>query len=303
MVLKERAKRIYDQADALTSGSLGILRRAWQRFTEARASEAAASIAYYAVFSLFPLLLSLVATAGFVLESEQAHQLVLSVAADALPAAKALVEENIQTVLERRGTVSLVGLIGLLWSATGVFSTLARNINRAWSDVETRNFVERRLVALGMVGTLLTLLIVSLLSTAVLDILSGFEIPLWGGVSVYETVGWHAFSRVLPWLITFSMFLGLYRWVPRPDVPLAAAFWGALVAALAWETAKRGFAWYLGSGLVRYKLVYGSLGAVVALMLWIYLSSWIALFGAHLCATLTNSTDVDRLGALESEYD
>ncbi|MBN1580558.1 MAG: YihY/virulence factor BrkB family protein [Anaerolineae bacterium] len=301
MTLTKKAQRIYKQVDALTGGSLGILKRAWQRFAEARASEAAASIAYYAVFSLFPLLLCLVGVVGFILTRDRVHQLVLNVTADALPAAKALVEENIQTVLERRGTLGLVGLIGLLWSATGVFSTLARNINRAWPDVRTRNFVERRMVALGMVGTLLTLLIVSLLSTTVLDTLSGFEIPLWGGISVYETAGWKAFSRVLPWLFTFLMFLGLYRWVPSADVPWAAAFWGALVSALAWEAAKRSFAWYLGSGLVRYKLVYGSLGAVVALMLWIYLSSWIALFGAHLCATLTNSTDVDRLGALESE--
>jgi membrane protein len=64
------------------------------------------------------------------------------------------------------------------------------------------------------------------------------------------------------------------------------AFWGALVATLAGEIATRGFTWYLSSGIVQYELVYGSLGAIVALMLWIYIGGWIVLFGAHLSAAV-----------------
>ncbi len=78
--------------------------------------------------------------------------------------------------------------------------------------------------------------------------------------------------------------------MPNTEVKRRAAFWGALVAALAWEVAANGLAWYLKSGLVQYELVYGSLGAVVALMFWIYLSSWITLFGAHLSAAIAQHT-------------
>jgi membrane protein len=59
-----------------------------------------------------------------------------------------------------------------------------------------------------------------------------------------------------------------------------------MLASLAWELAKQAFAWYLSSGFAKYDLVYGSLGAVVALMFWIYIGSWIVFFGAHLSAVI-----------------
>ena len=65
---------------------------------------------------------------------------------------------------------------------------------------------------------------------------------------------------------------------------------GAAVAAVGWELANGAFKWYLTSGLARYQLVYGSLGALIALMLWIYISSIIVLFGAHLSATIAMHT-------------
>lgn len=277
---------LYERANDLSDGSIEILRSAVRRFNDARAPEAAASMAYYAVFSLFPLLLFLVAAGSFILEGEQAYRLVVGFFTQVFPTSQDLIEENIQRVLELRGPVGIVGLVSLLWSATGVFTTLAHNIDRAWLEAEARNFLERRLVALGMVGTLAGLSALSLLSTTVVNLLPRLQVPLWGGLSVYETSLWVVFSNLVPWLFTFLTFLGLYRWVPNTEVTWSEAFWGALVAALAWEAATRAFAWYLRSGLVRYELVYGSLGTIVALMFWIYLSGWIALFGAHLSAAV-----------------
>jgi membrane protein len=82
------------------------------------------------------------------------------------------------------------------------------------------------------------------------------------------------------------MFLALYRWTPSAEVGWKGAIVGALIAALSWELVKGGFTWYVGSGMVRYELVYGSLGAVAALLFWIYISSTITLFGAHLSAAV-----------------
>ena len=65
-----------------------------------------------------------------------------------------------------------------------------------------------------------------------------------------------------------------------------AALWGAVFATIAWQLAARGFTWYLSSGLARYRIIYGSLGSVVILMLWIYLSAIVTLLGAHLSAVV-----------------
>ncbi len=82
------------------------------------------------------------------------------------------------------------------------------------------------------------------------------------------------------------LFLALYRWVPATKPSWRAVLWGSGVTAVAWELAKAAFSWFVGSGLSTYNLVYGSLGSVVALIFWVYLSASVALFGAHLTAAI-----------------
>jgi len=284
--LQQRGKALYRQLDRRTGGLLGILRDAFESYGEARAAEAAAGMAYYALFSLFPLLLALISAASFFLQSEQISERVVALIAQAIPVSRQLIQRNVEQVLRQRGTVGIVGLIGLLWSASGVFAILVRNIGRVWDETDSRSVVKQRLIALSMVGTLGALLLLSILSTAVLSYLPLLEVPLLGGVSIYRTPFWTAISNFVPWLLIFLLFFFLYRWVPQTDVPLAAALGGALVAAVAWEIASAAFTWLLGSDAIQYELVYGSLGAVVALLFWIYLISSITLFGAHLCGAI-----------------
>ncbi|MGC9357999.1 MAG: YihY/virulence factor BrkB family protein [Anaerolineae bacterium] len=218
--------------------------------------------------------------------TEIARQRVTNFVTQVIPISQELIRNNIQSVLELRGSVGIIGLVGLLWAASGAFAVLSHNINRAWEEAETRGFLGKRLVALGMIAALAALLILSLISSAALNLLPEMEIPIGGGISVYQTFLWTLISNLVPMVFTFVMFLALYRWVPNTLVDWKAALWGAGVASVGWEIAKRAFTWYLGSGLVRYELIYGSLGTVVALLFWIYLSSLITLFGAHLCATI-----------------
>ncbi len=280
-------KALYDWGNYLTRGVLGIVWDAFQHFGIANASEAAASITFYAIFSLFPFLLALIVGGSFVLQSEQVQQWVLEVVADILPVAERLIERNIHAVLGRRGAVGLIALIGLVWSATGVLMVLARNINRAWPEAKLRSFVEDRLMALGMITGLAVLLVISLVSNTIFNVLARFSIPIGGGVVMNEIPLWAMLLSTVPRLFTFLAFLGLYRWVPNTKVRWSEAFWGALIATPAGEIATNSFSWYLSSGVVRYELIYGSLGTVVALMLWIYISVLIALFGAHLSAAVT----------------
>jgi membrane protein len=292
--LTQRATAAYQKANALSGGVLGIIRDTIESFGEARGSEAAASMAYYTLFSLFPLLLALVAAGSYFLNQQRVFQQVVDLISQAFPISQALIRENIQQVLEMRGPVGLIGLAVALWSATGAFTVLTRNVNRAWQKAEPRDFFQNRLVALGIVGSLALLLVISLLLSTVLNVLSCFQVPLIDLDSLYGTPLWTTLSDLVPWLLILVLFLGLYRWVPNVEVPWLAAFWAALVAAIAWELAANAFAWYVGSGLARYKLVYGSLGTVVALTFWIYLSSWIIIFGAHLGAAVSRHPSQDR---------
>jgi membrane protein len=281
-------KTFYTKANKLSQGILGISVDAIQSFMAANGGEGAASIAYYALFSLFPLLVFLVSIGGAFLESKSIQQQVLAFAGEVFPSSRELVAKNIQQILELRSTAGVVAIIGLLWSATSVFTVLARHINRAWHTAEVRNFLQGRLIALAMVGSLIILLFLSLLSSTILSILNRFQInlPFLGGAAIYQTSIWTLLSRLLPWLVNFALFTALYWWVPNTKVKWSAAVWGALVTAFAWEILKAGFGWYLKSGLSHFDIAYGSLATVIILLMWIYLSSLVVLFGAHLSAVI-----------------
>ena len=260
----------------------GVLRIAVHRFRRLRAAESAAGMAYYALFSLFPLLLFLVAMGSLFLRAEAARQQVLSLVTGLFPTAQDLVIRNIEQALESRGTVGTIAAAGFLWSATGFFRSLFRNVNRAWPGARSRSLVGGRLLGLIMVAGLAAFLILWLLCIGVLDLLSHLNLPYWSYTPLIHAM----LSRVIPWILTFVLFVVLYRWVPLTDVDWRAATWSALVATIAWRVATAGFAWYLSSGLSKYRLVYGSLGSIVALMFWIYVTSGIVLFGAHLSAAI-----------------
>lgn len=277
---------LMENLNRFISRSWHILRYTIERFNETDAPQAAAAAAYYALFSLFPLLLVLITLGSVLIENARVQRQVINFAIQTVPVSQDFIRQNMANLLETRGPVGLIGLVGLLWAATGFFDTIAYQINLAWETSEGRNFLKRRLVALAIVGGLALLLIVSILSTAVLDLVGRLNLPITALLPIDP--GWlEGYSRLLPIVLRFLTFLGLYRWVPNTTVAWRVALWGALVAALGWEASTIAFTWYVGSGLVQYELLYGSLGTVIAMMLWIYLGSLITLFGAHLSVAIS----------------
>lgn len=263
-----------------------MVRVAIKNFGLARGSEAAASLAYYALFSLFPLLLVLISVLGFILKSGEAYEVTLDFITQILPNSRDLIERNFNEILNRRGAIGLIGLIGAVWAASGFFNTLVRNINRAWLGIKPRDVVRTRLLALAMIGILILLLILSLASSMLLDIIKLINSPLLDPAAFEESFAWPFLRVLLPTLITFLMFAIAYRWIPNTYVRWRASLAGALWTTVAWELAKRLFSFYLSSGIIRYEILYGSLGTVLALMFWIYLSCLIILLGAHLTASI-----------------
>lgn len=289
--IKKKNKEIVNTVNDQTGGIIETIKTIFHRFGEANGKEAAAGMAYYMLFSLFPLLLALVSIGSFFLDRQQVFNQVVNFINNTIPVSQQLIEENLQQVLDSRGTVGVVGLLTVLWSASGAFSILSRNINRAWEQTEQRRFLKQRLVALGMVAIITLLLVASLLSSVALNMFNRFEVPIINLEPLYNTFLWTLISEVLPWLIIFCLILGLYRWGPNTEVRWLSALGGAVPVTIVWAVVANAFTWILSEGVIRYRIVYGSLGALVALLFWIYLSSWIIIFGAHICATISRHAD------------
>lgn len=284
--IEKKIRIIYEWLNSQSYGTLRILRIAIYYFGKSNATQAAAGMAYYAFFSLFPLLLFLVLGASYILEVESAYNYVIESVYRVLPTAQNLIDANLQQVLDSRGTVGLVGLVGFLWSSTSFFSILTRNINRANPNSTNRGFFEDRVVALGMIGLLALLLGLSLLSNTITGLLPKFNIISVGDIPLHETILWRYLIKLVPYLITLLLLTALYRYIPKEKVGWKGVLIAAPLSALLWQGVTKIFTWLIQGGLVQYELIYGSLGTLAGLLFWLYLISLITIFGAHLSAVI-----------------
>jgi membrane protein len=290
--MQQRLREALASVSRLGGWRVDVIKHALTTYSECRASQAAGALAYYALFSLFPLLLLIIAGGSFFLDSQQVYKRVLDLFHELIPISSQLIAENLGRVLQSRGAVGIVGFFSLLWSASGFFSSLAYNINIAWPHGSRRSLLEKRVVGLAMIAALIGMFILSLF----LDLVSRL-IPILGTEALPSTgLGlWALLSSLSSWLALLLLLISLYRWIPTSKVGWRSALWGALTASVGWKIATAGFASYLRSGMGRFQLVYGSLGAILALLFLLYVIAAIGLFGAHL------SSAFDWRGQLQND--
>lgn len=290
-MISNRIRDLYQRADRISGNRLNILKDAVNTFTVTRANQAAASLAYYLIFSLFPLLLVLVSAGSFFLDSEQVYLKISQLVQQNIPASYEWIDENLRHILEQRGAVGIIGLATLIWAASGGFMSLAYNINLAWLEAPQRNFFQRRLIGLQMIAGLSGLFILSLLVDSIINVLHILNLPFG---SFLDLAIWKWISNLFSWLVIFLLFYVLYALVPTVNVRASAVLWGALISSVAWKIATALFSLYVRSGLGRYELIYGSVGALVAFLFLVYILATIALFGAHLTSAIDRKLKLDQ---------
>ena len=182
-------KVFFENINHLSGDRLSILQTALKTFTEKQAAQASAGLAYYTFFSIFPLMLVFIAGGSYFLDSNQVFDAVTQFVQQALPISKAAIIENLREILEARRTAGIFSILILLWSASGMFTSLAYNINLAWPRASRRNFLQNRLIGLWMILGLLVLIVLSLL-------LSWYERPSMAGAVKYAEPASPRYSSV-----------------------------------------------------------------------------------------------------------
>ncbi len=265
-----------------------------RRFSESEALEASAAIAYYAIISIFPLSMLFIAINSSLLMTGDTQKQVLGAAEEFIPGSRLLVSENINQMVELRGTVGVIGILLLIWSATGVFAGIAQNINQAWKNAPPRHFLIERAMALLMIACLTMFLVTSIIVTATLNLIPQHFPQYSPGFIVQTNLAIAFLMKCFSISIIFVIFILMYKWIPNTPVRWNEAAWGAVIAAIAWETTKNLFIWYLGSGWCSYQIVYGSLAAVIAFLIWLYIGNVIILGGAHISAAIAHHRPTDQ---------
>ncbi len=279
-----------------TSGGVGeILATAFKRFYQEHGPEGAASISYYGIFSFFPLLIFLVSVLGYFLDRFGTPLEIAEFLTQAIPIANDLVYENLVHILRARSLGGIIGMLGLIWAASSVFTTLSRNINRAWRPhAQTRNIFQHRLFAVIMIFTILVLVAGWLFSNIFLGLLQNVIFPIFGGIFIFDRSIWNFVSTWIPWLLAFLILLAVYIWLPNTRVRWREAIWGAALASVLLNISTHIFTRFLSRGIATFEMIYGSLGAGFALVAWVYLSALIILMGAHLSAAIASVKRIDN---------
>jgi membrane protein len=263
--------------------------RAWQvlKFTangyiEDGCLSRGAAIAYYTVFSLAPVLVIVIAIAGFVFGAEAARGALVDEIGSLMGRQGA---EAIQTMIasasnqNRSGWAGAVGLITLLVTASGVFSEIQAALNAIWRSKPRAGTVSRlvraRLVSLGLVMTLGFLLLVSLVVSTVLSALGSWLNGLFPAAHLLM----QAVSFLVSLALTALLFALIYKVLPDTSLAWRDVIAGAIGTAILFDIGKFLISLYLGSSSATSS--FGAAGALALVLLWIYYSSQIFLVGAE----------------------
>jgi membrane protein len=274
--LWQRGKGSAQSLNERTHGWLGILVGATREALKPDMAITAAAIAYFALFSLFPLILLSISIASFTLGALMDQQLILQNLEFIAPALGQLLGQNIDEIILARGPITGVALVGLIWAASTIFYTLTQTLNGIWGIKRRRPLWKRRglsiLFVLAFVGPALFLAsFASSLITNLRPWLPDLIIPI--GASI---------SFVVAILLNIALFMVLYIMLPHGPSTWREIFPGAIGAGLLWELAKKAFLFFVSTYISISNLVYGSVAAIIAFMVWAYLSGIIFLFGAFL---------------------
>lgn len=241
----------------------------------------AAALSYYAVFSVFPLTLLLAvgisALVGPAVAQEQIYR-GLSLFVPEETQALNLIQESLQQALVQGTGFGIIALIGLIWSALGLFSNLTSSLDRIFQVPASRNVIKERILAFIMTLVLILLVIVSFITSGVLRLVDAFLLTsssIWISIGVF----------FLPFGLNMVIFIMLFRYVPSRHVSWDAVWPVAILGAVVLEFAKSLFATYI-SELANFQFVYGSIATVIVLMVWAYLTASIFLICAEICAQL-----------------
>src|SRR5215467_1236134 len=259
-----------------------MISHAIHQFHENDLFTSAAAMSYFGLMTLFPALLLLLALSNRIATGTEMIQHIVEV----YPGSGKFLRETIRSLANVSTGIIVTCAIIVLWAGSWVFAVVERALNRIWGTTH-RTFVHGRLLTLAMIGIVGLLLIASVFGTSVLvylqeiaDRMSPRQLEHYRLLSTVGSWFWQIVFALVSLLVTFALFLIVYRFMPNAYVSVRDCVPGALIGSLLWEAAKYGFAWSLN--YFNYEQVYGSVGAVVGVLVWGYVSSLVLLFGAQL---------------------
>jgi membrane protein len=275
------------------SGWKDVAIRTWRESSKDNVGIVAAGVAFYGFLALVPLLGATVLTYGLVAEPrtviEHMQSLTAVLPADVAELIGAQLMNVVQTSGGKKGLGLLLALAIALWGARNAAGSIVTALNIAYEEEEKRGFLKVTVLSLAMTVAAVAMALAAVGAATVLGYLHHF-FPDTGPVAL---AAWRVLTYALLAAAAAAAVAALYRYGPSREK--ARWVWitpGSAFAALAWLLLTLGFGFYVAN-FGNYNATYGSLGAVVVLLTWMYLSSYVLLFGAEMNSELEHQTAKD----------
>jgi membrane protein len=268
---------------------LKLLKRVYHEIDDDEVLTRSAALAYYFVSALFPMIFFLMAMLGLFAQSHDLQSSLLNYTARFVPGdAYRLVQKTLQELTNSSTGFKLAfGLVLALWSGAGGVVSIMDALNRCYHVKDTRPFWKQRLIALG-----LTVAIAALTIMALTIVLYGGDIANFVGahlgLSNVTVIAWHILQWPIALFFVVMSFALLYYWGPDTQQKWQWITPGAVVGVVAWIGASLLFRVYLHF-FNSYSKTYGSLGAVIVLLLWLYISGLAIMVGGEINSEIENA--------------
>ena len=268
-----------------------FLQELWWCLHRRNLSMMAAAISFYGLLALIPFILIGSAVLGSFAGSSQAagHAIGEGIRRVLPRMTGAQVEAALESLIQGRRVAVGLGLISLLWVASGAFDMVASALTDLCGVEESRSYLRRKATALilmltSAIGFLLSLAVASL--ATVIEALGNRLLEV---VPTAISLPPGILLRLLPATLVGCTFLLMYHFAPARPIPLGAALPGAAIAGVLWHVARHLFNWYLLT-YARYDPVFGILGSAIALLLWLFYSALIFLLGGAIAEALRRAS-------------
>ncbi|MBT4126718.1 MAG: YihY/virulence factor BrkB family protein [Chloroflexi bacterium] len=245
-----------------------------------------AAISYYAFFSLFPLSLALITVFSLFLGIEGFEEDLIAGLREQIPVLAetddVFLENFFDNIRGGRTAGGVVAIIGLFWVSQQVFSAVRKSINVIWGINKTRPFLTERLMDIALMFGAATLLFASVIITTGITFIQELSAIWLPDAPISDPAMWQRFAVFIPLVLTFTVFLTLYWWLPNTKLRFKEVWPTALAGAAAFEISKAVFVFYLRNMSGVATNIYGGVSAIIVLMIFVYVSAIILLVGAML---------------------
>lgn len=254
------------------------------RFRDDDVSALSAQITYYLVLAFFPFLLFLINLLSF---TPLSGELAIANFSRFLPQETAVLLKNtvMRTIEAKSAFLLIIGILSSLWLSSKGITAITKGLNKAYDVKETRGFILQNALALFYTLGVAVMILLSFTLIVFGGVIGDYLLSQLGAHSVFLAL-WSLIRYLIPLTMMFITFSLLYKYLPNRALRFRSIFPGALFATFGWIITSLLFSFYVNN-FANYERVYGSLGGVIALLIWLNLSTLILLLGGEINATMS----------------